>query len=78
MSRLGMTIPLAGIPLADHRDWLREMIDLGYTDFWSSEAGGTDAGSRRIPCSMRAVRGERPAEPLAIRDPTCPRQHPSR
>lgn len=38
-----MTIPLAGIPLADHRDWLREMIDLGYTDFWSSEAGGTDA-----------------------------------
>lgn len=43
MSRLGMTIPLAGIPLAEHRDWLREMIDLGYTDFWSSEAGGTDA-----------------------------------
>lgn len=43
MSRLGMTIPLAGIPLADHRDWLREMIDLGYSDFWSSEAGGTDA-----------------------------------
>jgi len=43
MARLGMTIPLAGIPLADHRDWLREMIDLGYTDFWSSEAGGTDA-----------------------------------
>ncbi len=43
MARLGMTIPLAGIPLADHRDWLREMIDLGYTDFWSSEAGGHDA-----------------------------------
>lgn len=43
MARLGMTIPLAGIPLADHRDCLREMIDLGYTDFWSSEAGGTDA-----------------------------------
>ncbi|MBK7950136.1 MAG: LLM class F420-dependent oxidoreductase [Deltaproteobacteria bacterium] len=43
MARLGMTIPLAGIPLADHRDWLREMIDLGYSDFWSSEAGGTDA-----------------------------------
>lgn len=43
MARLGMTIPLTGIPLADHRDWLREMIDLGYSDFWSSEAGGTDA-----------------------------------
>ncbi|MBY0399918.1 LLM class F420-dependent oxidoreductase, partial [Myxococcota bacterium] len=43
MARLGMTIPLTGIPLADHRDWLREMIDLGYSDFWSSEASGTDA-----------------------------------
>ena len=43
MARLGMTIPLAGIALSDHRDCLREMIDLGYTDFWSSEAGGTDA-----------------------------------
>ncbi len=43
MTRLGMTIPLAGIPLSDHRDWFREMIDLGYTDFWSTEAGGTDA-----------------------------------
>ena len=43
MACLGMTIPLAGIPLADHHDWLREMIDLGYTDFWSSEAGGQDA-----------------------------------
>lgn len=43
MARLGMTIPLAGIPLARHRDVLREMLDLGYTDFWSSEAGGTDA-----------------------------------
>ena len=29
MARLGMTIPLAGIALADHRDCLREMIDLG-------------------------------------------------
>lgn len=38
-----MTIPLTGIPLAEHRDWLREMVDLGYSDFWSSEAGGTDA-----------------------------------
>ena len=39
MARLGMTIPLAGIPLADHRDWLREMLDLGYTDFIVSVQG---------------------------------------
>ena len=43
MKTLGMTIPLTGIPLSAHRDWLREMVDLGYTDFWSVEAGGTDA-----------------------------------
>lgn len=42
MARYGMTIPITGVPLAEHRDWFREMIDLGYTDFWSSEAGGPD------------------------------------
>jgi len=42
MNRYGMTIPLAGIPLHQHADWLRELADLGYTDFWSSEANGHD------------------------------------
>jgi probable F420-dependent oxidoreductase len=42
MSRYGMTIPMNGIPLNEHRDWFREMVDLGYTDLWSSEAGGQD------------------------------------
>ena len=42
MARYGMSIPLAGIPLHQHRDWLVEMVDLGYTDFWSSEANGHD------------------------------------
>jgi probable F420-dependent oxidoreductase len=37
-----MTIPMAGVPLADHKEWFREMVDLGYTDLWSSEAGGQD------------------------------------
>lgn len=37
-----MTIPIAGVPLADHKEWFREMVDLGYTDLWSSEAGGHD------------------------------------
>lgn len=38
-----MTIPFDGVPLAEHRDWYLELVDLGYTDFWSSEANGTDA-----------------------------------
>lgn len=42
MNRYGMTIPMAGVPLSEHRDWIREMVDLGYTDLWSSEAGGHD------------------------------------
>ncbi|MFV0318016.1 MAG: LLM class F420-dependent oxidoreductase [Microthrixaceae bacterium] len=41
--RYGMTIPFDGVPLADHREWFRELVDLGYTDVWSSEANGADA-----------------------------------
>jgi probable F420-dependent oxidoreductase len=43
MPRYGMTIPFDGVPLADHRAWYEELVDLGYTDLWSSEAGATDA-----------------------------------
>ena len=42
-TRHGITIPFDGVSLADHRDWFRELVDLGYTDVWSSEANGTDA-----------------------------------
>ncbi len=38
-----MTIPFDNVPLAEHADLFRELADLGYTDVWSSEAGGTDA-----------------------------------
>jgi probable F420-dependent oxidoreductase len=39
----GMTVPFDGVPLAGHREWYQELVDLGYTDAWSSEADGTDA-----------------------------------
>ena len=42
-SRYGMSVPFGGIPLADHQDLYRELVDLGYTDLWSSEADGADA-----------------------------------
>jgi probable F420-dependent oxidoreductase len=42
MRRYGMTIPF-GAPLSDHQELYRELVDLGYTDAWSSEADGTDA-----------------------------------
>ena len=43
MARYGMTVPFDGVPLADHRAWFEDLVDLGYTDAWSSEAGGADA-----------------------------------
>ena len=36
--RWGVTIPLAGIPLAEHERVYREAEALGYTDFWSAES----------------------------------------
>jgi probable F420-dependent oxidoreductase len=42
MKRYGMTIPLETRPLLEQRDWIRELVDLGYTDLWSSEAQDVD------------------------------------
>lgn len=42
MQRYGMSIPFAGVPLHAQREWIEEMVDLGYTDVWSSEADGAD------------------------------------
>jgi probable F420-dependent oxidoreductase len=52
MVRYGMTIPFEGVSLADHRAWYEELADLGYTDLWTSEAGGTDAFT---PLAMAAA-----------------------
>ncbi|WP_037357594.1 LLM class F420-dependent oxidoreductase [Amycolatopsis orientalis] len=43
MSRWGLTIPLTGVPLVEHRALIEELPDLGYTDVWSAETAGTDA-----------------------------------
>jgi probable F420-dependent oxidoreductase len=43
MQRYGITIPFDGIRLADQRDLVAELADLGYTDVWSSESNGADA-----------------------------------
>jgi probable F420-dependent oxidoreductase len=41
--RWGITIPLPGLGLAEQRELIAELPDLGYTDVWSAEANGTDA-----------------------------------
>lgn len=43
MNRWGITLPLTGVPLAAHRDLVRALPDLGYTDVWSAETAGHDA-----------------------------------
>ena len=52
MDRFGITIPFDGSPLAAQRDQLQECADRGYTDFWSSEANGTDGFT---PLAMAAA-----------------------
>jgi probable F420-dependent oxidoreductase len=43
MQPYGITIPFDGLPLPGQRDLVTGLADLGYTDVWSSEAGGADA-----------------------------------
>jgi len=42
-TRWGMTVPLGGVPLADHAAVYRGLADAGFTDVWSSEVAGADA-----------------------------------
>jgi probable F420-dependent oxidoreductase len=38
----GITIPFDGVPLSEHRPWIEELAELGYTDVWTAEADGAD------------------------------------
>ncbi|KID31296.1 LLM class F420-dependent oxidoreductase [Prauserella rugosa] len=42
-TRWGLTVPLSELSLPDHRELVRRLPDLGYTDLWSAEANGADA-----------------------------------
>jgi len=54
VQRYGMTIPFDDVPLHAQRDWVKELEDLGYTDVWSSEAGGHDGFTPLALASMWA------------------------
>jgi len=43
MARWGITLPLIGVPVLEHRALVSELTGLGYTDVWSAETTGTDA-----------------------------------
>jgi probable F420-dependent oxidoreductase len=42
-ARWGLTIPLPGMGLPEHREVIAGLADLGYTDAWSAETNGVDA-----------------------------------
>ena len=72
-ARYGMTIPFDDVPLHAQADWVRELVDLGYTDVWSSEANGADAFTPLALASVWApsLRLGTAIVPAFTRGPAC-------
>jgi probable F420-dependent oxidoreductase len=51
-----LTLPLTGVPLADHEDLVKRAEAAGYTDFWSGETNGPDGFT---PLTLSAAWTER-------------------
>jgi probable F420-dependent oxidoreductase len=56
MDRWGLTLPLPGTPLADHRELVQRAEAVGYTDLWSGETAGPDGFT---PLALSAAWTER-------------------
>ncbi len=54
--RWGLTLPLPGVPLADHREFVQLAEAEGYTDLWTGETGGPDGFT---PLALSAAWTER-------------------
>jgi probable F420-dependent oxidoreductase len=52
--RWGITLPLQGYSLAEQREIISELPDLGYTDAWSAELNGVDAFTPLVLASQWA------------------------
>jgi len=50
-----MAIPIGAVPPNEHREWFRQLVDLGDSDLWSSESGGHDGfrAQRALPRPRR-------------------------
>jgi probable F420-dependent oxidoreductase len=56
MDRWGLTLPLPGLPLSEHRELVQRAEAAGYTDLWSGETNGPDGFT---PLSLSAAWTER-------------------
>jgi probable F420-dependent oxidoreductase len=54
--RWGLTLPLTGVPLADHGEYVKRAEAAGYTDLWSGETAGPDGFT---PLALSAAWTER-------------------
>ncbi|MEZ5078774.1 MAG: LLM class F420-dependent oxidoreductase [Solirubrobacterales bacterium] len=54
--RWGLTLPLAGVGLADHEEHVKHAEAVGYTDLWSGETSGPDGFT---PLALSAAWTER-------------------
>src|SRR5919206_4126197 len=54
--RWGLTVPFAGVPLADHGELYRRIEAAGYDDLWTSETAGYDGFT---PLALAAVQTSR-------------------
>jgi probable F420-dependent oxidoreductase len=54
--RWGLTLPLSGLPLADHEDLVKRAEAAGYTDLWTGETNGPDGFT---PLALSAAWTER-------------------
>jgi probable F420-dependent oxidoreductase len=51
VSRWGLTVPLASLPLREHRELVRRAEAAGYTDLWSGETQGADGFTPLALCA---------------------------
>jgi probable F420-dependent oxidoreductase len=54
--RWGLTLPLSGVPLAEHGEFVKRAETAGYTDLWSGETAGPDGFT---PLALSAAWTER-------------------
>ncbi len=55
-TRWGLTVPFAGVPLADHAELFRRAEAAGYDDFWTGDTNGADGFT---PLVLAAAHTER-------------------